>query len=99
MLFLEVDACTVNAIPNSCFVLGAIIKHMPEMTVTFTAANFGPHHSMSHIHFLDDVCIFKLIVKCRPPAPTIELVVGGKKWLLANDAIVNSFLGGIVVFI
>ena len=53
-LFVQIDACTVDAVPHSGFILGTIFEYMSKMAVTLAASHLSPLHPMTHVHiFLD----------------------------------------------
>lgn len=99
MLFLEVKASTINAVPNSRFILGSVLEDMPQMAVTIAASDLSPHHPVTIILNFCYLGLFELVIECRPPAPTIVFVVRSEKRLRADDAVVHSGRISLVILI
>ena len=99
MLFIEVQTGTIDAIPNSRFILGSVLENMSQMAVAVAAPDLSPHHPMTIILNFSDLGLLELVIECRPPAPTVVFVVRSEKRFRADDAVVHSGRIGLVILI
>jgi hypothetical protein len=98
-LGLQIDTGTVNAVSDSRLVLRAVVEKVSQMTITLAASYLSSHHTVTYIYFLEYIGLFELIVKGRPPAPTVIFIVRSEQRLGADDAAINALCAGLVVLI
>ena len=90
LLFAELQAGRIYAIPHPCFVSWPVIKDMPEMAIATSTANFRPDHAVRFVHNLPNIRIFKLIEKGRPAASAIEFRLRREQRFLADQTFIGS---------
>lgn len=92
------NACTVNAIPHSCFIRRSF-KDMAKMAVTLATPYLSLRCSMARLLYLFNIGLLQLVRKGWPPTATIVFGNRRKEWTAADNAMIDALKLGFVVLI
>lgn len=97
IILVELDAYAVHAMSLICGCLISLaLEHVSEVTATIAANDFRSRHAKCSVS-VSSHCAWNGIEICRPPAATLELMLGLIDWCIAACACVDSLVW--VVFV
>lgn len=99
LIFFQIYAGTVNAVPHSLFISGYSFEDVAKVTITLTASHLYLSHALTVIINLFYVRLLQLVGKSRPSASAVEFILGREQRIIANDAVINPFYFCIAVLI
>ena len=75
VFLLEVEGGRVDAVAQSCVFLGAVFKHVAQVSATLRAHDLHTSHAMALVHHAMNIAVFCHVRERWPARSTLKLLV------------------------